>query len=296
MKPKIKAHLRVAAQLQDETSTAPDVDEITSEAALHRLASSRPNVTTPRISTGFAASLNGMAPGPFSATAGNRFPESAVTDEDEAFFNRRQSSSESDGEAEASGSNFDEAEMASIGDGDIVGRKERETWLGFREQRGSPGNASFGPRSLGGGGYSNSMETDSPSTSLTSNTATMRPGKRKAMDSERFESYNSMAFKRRAVSPTASLSPHTGSPVLGASGMASAAPSTPIPIPQPRDNGSFFASMSTSRQSSPAPMFQRQNSPFASGPSAILGMMMNQQRSMDADEELSNDGLSEMNL
>jgi hypothetical protein len=53
---------------------------------------------------------------------------------------------------------------------------------------------------------------------------------------DRFEPYSSMAFKRRAVSPSASLSPALGSPILGFQ--------TPFPPPLPLSGGGLGPSSS----------------------------------------------------
>ena len=63
--------------------------------------------------------------------------------------------------------------------------------------------------------------------------AERRVNKRKIADSDRFEPYSNMMFKRRAVSPTASVgSPALGSPVLGHTSFPTAPP-LPITIPSP---------------------------------------------------------------
>ena len=187
--PKVKAYLRVAASLQDETSSRPDVDEIAGEAALHKLASSRPMPFSDFAKLkGFSGATDNTLRPIGTQSIKNRFPETALTEAEEATMNRH-SSSDSD-DAEVSESNIDEAEASSAaasrlgisgantsGDSETW-KKEKEVWGAFREHRGSPGSAGgFGARyaaSLSTAG----MELDSPSS------IAARPGKRKAMDSD----------------------------------------------------------------------------------------------------------------
>jgi hypothetical protein len=240
--PKPKAHLRVQAQLVDEISGVGEIDEMLSEAALHRLNQSRSSLSSPRS----------------RASVFGRFPETAG-DDDECGKRptiNMDSPSSSDGEAVEMSSQFDGDEAASVNGVSAIDveqwRRQREVWLGFREKA-SPGTGtnnlsrSLGNTSTGG------MEVDSPATS-----SSTRPNKRKWTDSDRFEPYNSLTFKRRAVSPTASLSSALGSPVLSHTNTSFGNNSVaPITIPELGNSQSFFAGLNShspsSRGGSPAP-------------------------------------------
>lgn len=266
MQPKTKTYMRVQAQLGDEQSPHADIDEMYSEAALHRLNSSRPSsISMPTLrSTSASFGLYptaSAAGGPLRSAGHNRFPENAP-DVDDLDFSRpfananAGGSSDSDeldldvdvpnsaignGEDTASVSQLDMDDSAVNATGSAVRgvdienwRKERETWLGFR----SPGNSSGSLLSRSLGNQTNAQ----PQNHMDGEQA-QRPNKRKMTD-ENF-SYPALSFKRRAVSPTSSLSPALGSPVM----------TTPLSL-----TGSYSGMQANpqafwprSRQGSPAP-------------------------------------------
>ena len=93
-----------------------------------------------------------------------------------------------------------------------------------------------------------------PSTPAWASSSDRRPNKRKADDgSSRFEPYSSLAFKRRAVSPTASSL--AGSPVLPTHSGPSGSAQWPTPPPGPAfplTSAAAFASVLRSGSPSPA--------------------------------------------
>jgi hypothetical protein len=146
---------------------------------------------------------------------------------------------------------------------------------------------------------------------------------------ERFEPYNSMAFKRRAVSPTASLhngstngtsTPLLASPILG---FAATVPSLPIAIPPlspisaglglaSLNHSAFFSAVAGARATSPstttAAMPPTASASATGAPRGALGMVLSggsasaraaQEATMRDDEELSaraGDSLGGMSL
>ena len=200
----------------------------------------------------------------------NRFPESAVEDDDTGDMDSSGSEpdyaaiSEAEAAPYASGNEMEGEDSASNAGDSIGGNASlavaRNAWA-LRDpalRRDRPG-----------------LDMDlSPSAAMGwSANAPPRPGKRKMNDNERFEPYNS-AFKRRAVSPAASTSSVSLSPLLtntalkelpSAAGLPALGPPVGIPIGQgsaqssvppspaiPMAAGSWF-NPSRSRASSPAP-------------------------------------------
>lgn len=297
LQPKSKQHLRVAQQLEDETTKSNVDDEVLSEAALHRLNSSRPSVSFPSTSKAFMAPSSPVQAHTQLPTA-NRFPESAGDDDDDRHGSRNPPSSDSEGDEvvstqfemeedtqlplssaapAAGGSSIPASEGGTNTDAE---HKDREAWFGFRER---PSPFSHTPASSGSANASMAA-------------AASRPGKRKVASEERFEPYSSMSFKRRAVSPSASLSPGLASPTLS---QGSGSYTGPISVPQPpggsglnsSGNNTSFSPKSFSRGSSPAPASATYKERlYATGEAAALGLYLSQH--MAAGEGSSNSNSS----
>lgn len=284
--PKSKQHLRVAQQLEDEGNDN-GVDEVLSEAALHRLNSSRPSMNVPSafpstskafmapVPSNFHANPSSYPPQNSQAATANRFPESAAEDD----FGAAGSSPDSENDDIASVTQFEMEEDitgASMSEAESESKKSKEAWFGFRErpapnagQQAVTGSASVSstPASANNSGSSQNHGT----------TAVSRPGKRKMVSDERFEPYNTNSFKRRAVSPSASISPSLASPTLS-QGSGSFGP--PFQASGP-GGANTFSPRSYSRGGSPAPM----NNPHAkeklssTGDGSALGFYLAQRLS-----------------
>ncbi|GAA5874373.1 hypothetical protein JCM3774_005020 [Rhodotorula dairenensis] len=244
--PKTKSHLRVLTELRTESSG--DQAEIASEATLFRLSrsgavtvpgmrSSCPGTTSafdPRGTHSHAASGGaGLAAGPRSAPGGaggaprpppNRFPEQI--EEDDLLSSHRlgaSSSSSNDGEmdevAGEAGSDWGGMSVGGYATEDEEERRSNIVWNGFRSGAAvtvaTPTSSARSP-GAGGSGMRGTMDSDIPFAAPQTPSASLgtRRGKRKLND-DRFEPYAHHAFKRRAVSPAASLSL---SPGFGSSG------------------------------------------------------------------------------
>lgn len=258
--------------MRDETSAVGDL-EASSEAAIFRMR---------KAESSLPAAL-GVAPGQRSVSAptlgsaarptlNNRFPESAGDDDDRRPSGGPDSSgSDDDGtgagsdvmsrggggdgmalDEEMTGSPFEDPAVGSESDpGGVASRKNASLWSQFREPRPSPRGGEYDVRVA----VPAARLTDQhmPSTPAWGSSSDRRPNKRKADEgSSRFEPYSSLAFKRRAVSPTASSL--AGSPVLPTHAGTSAASQWPTPPPGPAfPLGSAAAFASALRSGSPSP-------------------------------------------
>ncbi|MBW0544918.1 hypothetical protein O181_084633, partial [Austropuccinia psidii MF-1] len=198
--PRPKAHLRVAAQLSSE-EVSPD---LLTEAEVHRRFKSipfvvpQPSSSTPTTHSNTTPSNSPLIPrtpsSPFHAhkPTPNRFPEQV--DEDQVEIGLEEKSSDSDGpdDHHSFGSGpYHSIIMAQEDDGEDQKIMEIQKWKTFR----------------GSGSSSSSGAIDQT-----------RSGKRRCQEPER---YDHGIFKRRAVSPSTSLSSSCiGSPILNPSSAA----------------------------------------------------------------------------
>ncbi|GAA6057889.1 hypothetical protein JCM3770_001820 [Rhodotorula araucariae] len=288
--PKPKSHLRILSELRSESSGD---QEIVSEATLHRLSragasavpslrsscppsfDARPSATSasaPAASTSSFPARSSQHPRPTP----NRFPEQAAEDED--LLSHRtgggsSSSSNDDGDdVLEGGSDWGAMSVGGYATEEDEERRSNVVWNGIRS---GPGGNAVTVATLSGTGRSphgdrRGMELETPFAAPQTPSATLatRPGKRK-MNDDRFEPYAHQAFKRRAVSPAASLSlspgfanpptHHSSSsstssrptpPPLPMSslGQSSTADTQPVAIPSPSNSGGahyhFFSSVS----------------------------------------------------
>ncbi|GAA5985855.1 hypothetical protein JCM10908_006305 [Rhodotorula pacifica] len=206
---------------------------------------------------GNGGSLGGAASGPRPPP--NRFPEQI--EEDDMLSSHRlggSSSSSNDGEidevAEA-GSDWGGMSVGGYGTEDEEERRSNIVWNGIRSGPGgsavtvaTPTSSTRSPGGATGSGMRGMMDTDIPfaAPQTPSSSVGTRRGKRKLND-DRFEPYAHHAFKRRAVSPAASLSlsPGFGSSGGGNGGGAHSTTSTSSssrPTPPPLGNSSLSTS------------------------------------------------------
>lgn len=221
----------------------------------------------------------------------NRFPESAAEDDAPAPGSSPDSENEEVASTQfemeedlnpipsfASASELSESENS---------KKNKEAWLCFRDRL--PANhAQHGSMSA----------TSTPAHSLTNsighdliNANVARPAKRKLGSDERFENYGSMSFKRRAVSPSASVSPGMASPTLSqGSGTWSNQQQQQSSLHSQHQSQVSFSPRSYSRGSSPVPLPQtaKQHAP---GDGAALGLFLAQRLDNDKikDDEASSE-------
>lgn len=331
MQPKSKQHLRVAQQLEDEGENNNAVDEVLSEAALHRLNNSRPSTLAfPSTSKAFMPNVTPVPgsnpsswPPPLASTTANRFPESAA--EDDAVL-AGGSSPDTENDEIASVTQFEmEEDLAagtSMSEAESESKKTKEAWFGFRERPAAAGasaahtgsaSVSSTPASMtttGGGSAQQQQQQSSASLAST------RPGKRKMGSDERFESFNSSAFKRRAVSPSASVSPGLASPTLSqGSGSFSTGPfhqNNNQNYNNPGSSASIapsFSPKSYSRGGSPAiqsalgTQQQQQQAVkdklYATGDAAALGLYLSQRFGSSSDtqsREAEEDSVKDMDI
>ncbi|GAA95949.1 uncharacterized protein L969DRAFT_69772 [Mixia osmundae IAM 14324] len=284
--PKAKSHMRVMAQMRGEQGR-PDDEEIASEAALHRLQKSAASHLTPRHMRGPRSSSS-------VSHTHNRFPESA---DDDAERDDDEDSSASETGTVDMGSDEPSTRSQSVPPFDLsldrykaedeaaaAARRATAKWMGFRDQTSRT---------------STSRDPEEMASALSTPVSAGRPGKRKVTDSERFEPYSTMAFKRRAVSPTTSISPGPlASPVLTYSTAISplpalpslgmlANPTLPITIPvSPSNATSYLQSLQSSRSRATSPGTASSLSSSAGRPSALS--MLHGKLASDRDEERSN--------
>ncbi|GAA5881366.1 hypothetical protein JCM1840_004867 [Sporobolomyces johnsonii] len=252
--PKPKSHLRVLSELRSESAPA-DLAEIASEATLHRLSRSGASTVPPlrpssMPSSSAAGSLDHRPPAASSSSVPlgglsstrptpNRFPEQ-VDEDDPLIVSRLSESSSSNDEGDDPalevGSDWGGMSLGGYGtEEDEERSKMQKVWNGIRSGGGSrttamlpnsarsPGSGS--ERGNGGRGMDVEIPFNPPQTP--SSAFSTRPGKRKIND-DRFEPYAHQAFKRRAVSPAASLSL---SPGFTSTTSSSAHPNPPPPLP-----------------------------------------------------------------
>ncbi|GAA5899695.1 hypothetical protein JCM8208_004536 [Rhodotorula glutinis] len=267
--PKPKSHLRILSELRSESSGD---QEIVSEATLHRLSRAGASAvppgrtgppppdprTAPTSSSAPAASS--AHPASFASRAAqqqharptpNRFPEQAGTEDEDLLSHRMGGGSSSSSNDEAGGDEAievgsDWGAMSVGGDAteDDEERRSNVVWNGIRS--GPGGSAVTVATPFSAGSMARSPHGDrrlldyenpfaAPQTPSTTFAAT-RPGKRKMGNDDRFEPYAHQAFKRRAVSPAASLSLSPGFAAASAASHASSSASTssrPTPPPLP---------------------------------------------------------------
>lgn len=245
--PKPKGFMRVAAQLQTDGAAVPDA-EAAQEAAIFRAAKSGPSSINVECSVFAGRAIPSTSGKP---SLSNRFPEQAG-EEDPKLLRVTGDSSGSDEETggsdafsrgadgmqldeENAGSPYDDQSGADQDAAAASRRRIAALWSLRDTTRPSP--------RLNLGDFDHSPSTPGWS----SGSGDRRPNKRKA-DDNRFEPYSSLAFKRRAVSPTASSI--AGSPVLAAQTTSAHLP-TPSPGPSiSLPHSSFFSAM---RSGSPSP-------------------------------------------
>ncbi|BGP56985.1 hypothetical protein JCM8202v2_004621 [Rhodotorula sphaerocarpa] len=274
--PKTKSHLRVLTELKTESSG--DQAEIASEATLFRL-SRAGAVTVPGMrsscpgssaldpsrthahapSSGHASTAGTRSlPGSGSRPPPNRFPEQIEEDDILSSHRAQSSSSSNDGEmdevAEA-GSDWGAMSIGGYGTEEEEERRSNIVWNGIR---GGPGGSAVtvatptGSTRSPNGSASRGMETDIPfaAPQTPSVSAGTRRSKRKLND-DRFEPYAHQAFKRRAVSPAASLSLSPGfGPSTTHSATSTSSSSRPTP-PPPLGNSSLSTSTLPATSSQP---------------------------------------------
>ncbi|GAA5947849.1 hypothetical protein JCM3775_003280 [Rhodotorula graminis] len=264
--PKPKSHLRILSELRSESSGD---QEIVSEATLHRLSRAGasavpPGRTGPAPFDARAAPTSSSAPAAssthpasFASRAAqqqharptpNRFPEQAGTEDEDLLSHRMGGGSSSSSNDEAGdeaievGSDWGGAmSVGGYGTEDDEERRSNVVWNGIRS--GPGGNAVTVATPLSAGSMARSPHGDrrlldyenpfaapqTPSTTF----AASRPGKRKMGNDDRFEPYAHQAFKRRAVSPAASLSLSPGFAAAAASHASSSASTSSRPTPPP---------------------------------------------------------------
>ncbi|GAA5840402.1 hypothetical protein JCM9279_007316 [Rhodotorula babjevae] len=265
--PKPKSHLRILSELRSESSGD---QEIVSEATLHRLsragASAVPPGRTGPPSTfdaraaptsSSAPAASSTHPTSFASRAAqqqharptpNRFPEQAGTEDEDLLSHRMGGGSSSSSNDEAGdeaievGSDWGAMSVGGELTEDDEERRSNVVWNGIRS--GPGGCAVTVATPLSAGSMARSPHGDrrlldyenpfaAPQTPSTTFAAT-RPGKRKMGNDDRFEPYAHQAFKRRAVSPAASLSLSPGFAAAASHASSSASTSsrpTPPPLP-----------------------------------------------------------------
>ncbi|GEM10650.1 proteophosphoglycan ppg4 [Rhodotorula toruloides] len=271
--PKPKSHLRILSELKTEASG--DMAEIASEATLHRLsragASAVPALRSscPPLLDAKAASNppppTQSGPRPTSTAprpTPNRFPEQ-VEDDDPISAHNASSNSSNDEADEAAevGSDWGGMSVGGYATEEDEERRSNVVWNGIRSGPGGSAVTVATPtgtgRSPGSGGRAG-MELESPFATPGTPTTSLaaRPGKRK-MHEDRFEPYAHQAFKRRAVSPAASLTLSPGfiqqASMSGNGSFPSGTTSRPTPPPLMPSTLSTMSNPSTQPVTIPSP-------------------------------------------
>ncbi|BGP10002.1 hypothetical protein JCM10049v2_005885 [Rhodotorula toruloides] len=270
--PKPKSHLRILSELKTEASG--DMAEIASEATLHRLsragASAVPTLRSscpPALDAKASSNLLPAQTGPRPTSTAprptpNRFPEQ-VEDDDPISSHNASSSSSNDEADEAAevGSDWGGMSVGGYATEEDEERRSNVVWNGIRSGPGGSAVTVATPngtgRSPGSGGRAG-MELESPFATPGTPTTSLaaRPGKRK-MHEDRFEPYAHQAFKRRAVSPAASLTLSPGfiqqASSSGNGGFPSGTTSRPTPPPLMPSTLSTMSNSSTQPVTIPSP-------------------------------------------